>query len=372
MRIGIDAKWMFTGNISGRFFIENVLPELFSLHPEIEWHIFLDAKAKNLDWPFGTGNITVHYVWAGFNMLSNLFILPKWAKRLQLDAVLFQTFSSKRKYFNSVVFIHDILFTSFPGYFTWKERLYFRILKRTAPSADRIITTTAYVKNELTRLHYAKKNQPVDLAPSGVTGIFKPLSYHNKEFAKEIKLKYKLPESYLLFVGRLNARKNIENLIESLRFVNDKTICLVIAGKKDWKAPQLNHLLKDEEIRSRIYFTDLVTNDELSIIYSMAKIFCFPSFAEGFGLPPLEAMASGVPVVVSNTTSMPEVCGKAALYADPHSPEAIAQRINELLENQLLYDQKVQEGLEWSKNYTWRRTAQGIMKSIFAPAGDNV
>jgi glycosyltransferase involved in cell wall biosynthesis len=366
MRIGIDAKWLFTGTISGRFFIENVLSGLLSLHPEIEWHIFLDAKDINRDWPFRKENVTIHYVWAGFNMLSNLFVLPRLAKRLNLDAVLFQTFSPKRKSFKSVVFIHDILFKEYPGYFTWKERLYFTPLKWTARSADRIVTTTAYVKSELARFQYAKENQPVDLAPSGVTSVFKPLHLQDKEFVQKVKLKYNLPGSYLLFAGRLNARKNIENLIHSLRFVNDKSICLVIAGKKDWKAPQLKHILDNEAIRLRIYFTDSVTNDELAVIYALAKIFCFPSFAEGFGLPPLEAMASGVPAVVSTTTAMPEVCGHAALYADPHNPESIAQKINELLENPSLYNQKVEEGLKWSANYTWRRTAERIMKSIFA------
>ncbi|MDP4262629.1 MAG: glycosyltransferase family 1 protein [Bacteroidota bacterium] len=369
MRIGIDAKWLFTGTISGRFFIENVLPELFSLHPEIEWHIFLDKKEKNLGWPFTRENVNIHYVWADFNMLSNLFVLPGWAIRLHVDAVLFQTFSPKSKHFKSVVFIHDILFTSYPEYFTWKERLYFKALKRTAPAADRIITTTQYVKDELVRLHYAKKDQPVDLAPSGVTDIFKPLRFHKQEILEKVKEKYNLPGSYLLFVGRLNARKNIENLIDSLRFVNDKNISLLIVGKKDWKSPQIEHLMNDKEIKSRIFFADAVSNDELSVIYAMATIFCFPSFAEGFGLPPLEAMASGVPAVVANTTAMPEVCGKAALYADPRDPGAIAQKINELLENKSLYDQKIQEGLEWSKNYTWRRTAEGIMNSIFAATG---
>ncbi len=370
MKIGIDAKWLFTGIISGRLFIQNVLPELLSLHPEIEWHIFLNSKDKDLNLPFRNENVKVHYVWAGFNMLSNLFILPKYAKRLNLDAVLFQTFSPRAKSFKSVVFIHDVLFKRYPEYFTWKEKLYFRPLKWTAPAAERIITTTQYVQNELLRLCYAKNDQSMDLAPSGVTDIFKPINFHSKELQENIKLKYNLPDSYLLFVGRLNARKNIENLIASFPFINNNDICLVIAGAKNWKSSRIDHLLHDEPIRSRVYFTGAVTDDELCVIYAMAKIFCFPSFAEGMGLPPLEAMASGIPVIVSNTTSMPEVCGNAALYADPSDPKAIAQKINELLEDNCLYKLKIQEGLDWAQNYTWRRTAKGIMKSIFAATGN--
>jgi glycosyltransferase involved in cell wall biosynthesis len=369
MKIGIDAKWFFTGVISGRLFIQNLLPELFSLHPEIEWHVFLNAKDRSKTWPYIYPNVKVHYVWTGFNMLSNLFVLPRLARRLQIDAMLFQTFSSKSKSFKSIVFIHDILFKRYPEYFTWKERLYFTPLRWTAPVADRIVTTTRFVQKELVSFNYAKNHEQMDIAPSGVMGVFKPLRFHQEALQKKIKAKFRLPDSYLLFVGRLNARKNIENLVASFDFIHDKNICLVIAGEKDGKAAQLDHLIHEEGVGRRIVFTGPVSNDELSIIYALSKIFCFPSYAEGMGLSPLEAMASGIPVIVSNTTSMPEVCGKAALYADPSSPKEIAQKINQLLEDKILYEEKIQEGLKWSENYTWRKTATGIMRSIFTATG---
>jgi len=298
-------------------------------------------------------------------MISNLLVLPKYARLLNLDAVLFQTFSPKGKSFKSVVFIHDVLFRNYPEFFTWKERLYFKPLKWTVSSADRIITTTEYVKKELISLNYSKVVQPIDLAPSGVTNIFKPYEEQNEKFLKEIKEKYELPHSYLLFAGRLNARKNIQALIKSLLFLNDKNISLVIVGDIDWKSPKIHHLLSVKEIKKRIIFTGAVPDDELAAIHAMAKIFCFPSFAEGFGLPPLEAMASGVPVVVSNTTSMPEVCDGAALFVDPHNIKDIAEKINELLENKTLYELKKKTGLEWARQYTWKRTGEKIMESIF-------
>ncbi|HET9826366.1 MAG TPA: hypothetical protein VFP87_13595, partial [Chitinophagaceae bacterium] len=142
MKIGIDAKWLFRGQISGKVFTENLLPELLALGPDIEWHIFLDKKDKNFAVPFGREKVNVHYVWARFNMLSNLFVLPNYAKALALDAVLFQTFSPHSKSFKSIVFIHDVLFKNYPQYFTWKERLYFKPLKWTIPLADKIITST--------------------------------------------------------------------------------------------------------------------------------------------------------------------------------------------------------------------------------------
>src|SRR5690349_11667900 len=149
MKIGIDAKWLYTGNISGRLFIQNVLPEMLALHPEIEWHIFLNKKDKRKDVLFRKENIKTHYVWARLNIISNLFVIPGRARKLQLDAVFFQTFAPKGRPFKSIVFTHDILTRSHPEYFSWKENLYLFPLRWIVSLADRIITTTEFVKGEL-------------------------------------------------------------------------------------------------------------------------------------------------------------------------------------------------------------------------------
>src|SRR5436190_6365496 len=207
MKIGIDAKWLFTGHVSGKHFIENILPELFASHPEVEWHIFLDKKDKHFTLPFTNSMVNIHYVWARFNMLSNLFVLPSYVKQLNLDAVLFQTFSPRGKSFKSIVFIHDVLFKNYPEHFTWKERLYFKPMKWTIVFADRIVTTTEYVSRELERLRFTKAAQQVDIVPLGVKSVFRPRHQHDNEFLKTIKQKYSLPDLYILFVGRLNSRK---------------------------------------------------------------------------------------------------------------------------------------------------------------------
>ena len=366
MKIGIDAKWYFSGPVSGRVIIHNVLKELIQLYPGVEFHIFLKTKDKKNQFPLVGERIKIHYVRPRLNLLSNLFVLPKYARRLKLDAVLFQTFSPRGHSFCSVVFIHDVLFRDYPQYFSGIEKLYFWPLRWMIASADRIITTTEYVRGELLKFNYAKKDQPIDLAPLGVADIFRPKDFHQPELLKNVKRKYNLPDRYLLFAGRFNERKNVAGLVRSLEFLNDKEICLVIAGEKDWKIPRLRNLLSNKQTSARIIFTGAVNDDELSAIYAMAKIFCFPSYAEGFGLPPLEAMASGIPVIVSNTTSMPEVCGAAALYIDPYDPKDIAEKINLLLNNESLYNEKLKAGLEWSKKYKWHKTAEAIMKTIFA------
>jgi len=371
MKIGFDAKWFFDGPISGKVVLQNTLPNLFELYPEHDWFLFFDKKDELALLPFYGPNIHVHYVWAGFNMLSNLFVLPFYIKKLKLDVMVFQNFSIRRKNCKSIVFIHDILFEYLPEYFTWKERLYFKPMKWSSLHADRIITTTEFVKKDLQKYNYATNLAAIDIVPLGVSNRFKPLVMHDNISIEKVKEKYNLPEQYLLFVGRLNIRKNIQGLLNALPLLGNNDIPLIIVGKTDWKVPQLDNLLSEESIKKRVLFTGAVKDDELAIIYALAKVFCFPSFAEGFGLPPIEAMASGIPVVVSGRTALPEVCGAAGNFIDPDDPSGIADMINKLLEDQQLYETKVQQGLFWASQFSWQRTAKRLMESIQLSYGTN-
>jgi glycosyltransferase involved in cell wall biosynthesis len=366
MKIGIDAKWFFSGPISGQIMMRNLLPELIALGPEYEWHLFLDKRKKSMLFPVKAKNVHLHYVWASLNILSNFFVLPRIAKALELDGVLFQTFCPKNHSYRSLVFIHDILFENYPQFFTLKEKIYFKLVKKSCNNTDRVITSSQTVKNDLLQHGYVNGKKRVDIVPLAVGSEFKPLNSHESRFLNAAKEKYELPAQYILFTGRLNARKNIESLLLALPAINNRNISVVIVGMEDWKASKLQKILASEEINSRVKLIGAVSSKELPAIYAMAKVFCYPSFAEGFGLPPLEAMASGVPVVTSNTTSMPVVCGNAALFIDPHNPNDIAEKINELLKNNNLYEQKVKEGLTRSAQYTWKRTAEGIIKAILA------
>jgi glycosyltransferase involved in cell wall biosynthesis len=363
MRIGIDAKWYFTGPVSTRVMLRNLLPPLFNAHQDQEWFVFLDKKDKDKTFPFKQVNIHCIYVAVPTNLVANLLILPRYARRLRLDTVVFQTYAGSGKGFRSIAFVHDILFKRFPQYFTWKEKLYFVPLPFFTRRADRVVATTDFVKNELMTYRFVRSSDQVDIVPLGISADFKPLGQQQQ--LVDISTRYHLPANFILFVGRLNARKNIGSLIKALALLDDQSISLVIAGKEDWKAAGINDLIKNPEIRNRIRITGPVSDEDISIFFALARVFCFPSFAEGFGLPPLEAMASGVPVVVSDTTSLPEVCGTAAVYADPHHPASIAKGINELLRDQAFYQNMKAKGLQRAEGFTWGNSARLLMESIF-------
>jgi glycosyltransferase involved in cell wall biosynthesis len=365
MRIGIDAKWFFRGPVSTRVVLQNLLPELFTLYPEHEWIVFLDKKDKQVPLPFDSCNVKPIYLWAEINFISNVFLLAGKLKPLRLDVMVYQTFPALVHKIPTISFIHDVLFREFSQFFTLKERLYFFPMSWLARNrSDRLVATTKYVASGLLKYHYTNSKSRIDLVPLAVSNAYKPVEYHNPQKLKEVKEKYGLPDQFLLFVGRLNVRKNIENLLKAILLIRDTQIQLVIVGKADWKSPDLKAILSKPELKQRIILTGAITDEELILTYSLARIFCFPSFAEGFGLPPLESMASGVPVIVSASTAMPEVCGDGALYIDPNKPECIAQAVDELLGDGESYDRQRNKGIQRAKTFTWTHSAKSLMESI--------
>lgn len=298
------------------------------------------------------------------NILSNMFLVPFAARKYGLDAMLFQNFTSlwPKKLFK-VAYIHDMLFLDYPQYYTNTERRYFKYMKSTAARANLIITIS---KSEQKRLidNFVAQKKNIAIVHHGISENFKPLAHYPKEHAEALMYRYHLPKKYLLFVGRINIRKNLLTLIKAISLIDDQDIKLIIVGESSALNGELRAIIGDYGLRDRIVFTGYVPEADLYLIYANAKVFCFPSYAEGFGLPPLEAMQCGVPVVVSNRTAMPEVCGDAAVYADPEDPQDIAKKINLLLNNGLYYMKKVVDGIDHSKNFNWQRSAAEILTLI--------
>ena len=364
MRIAIDAKSFYTGPVSTRIILKNLIPQLVKLFPDINWIIFLDKKDKSLDFPCKEKNVHLQYIWADINQVSNLFVLPRFLKRHKVDLIIYQMFPSITSSTPSITFIHDVLFRDFPEFFTWKEKLYFFPISFLTRRVNRLMATTEFVAGDLVKYNYVSDRSMIDIVPLGVSANFKPVEQHSSLFLESVAKSLQLPDRFLLFVGRLNVRKNLENLLKAVALLKDKQVPLVIVGKAEWKAPELKNLISNPIFRKRIIMLENINDQELPAVYALSTLFCFPSFAEGFGLPPLEAMASGVPVIVSNTTSLPEVCGDAAIYVDPHQPTAIAFAIDSLLGDSTLYSEKKSAGIERAKHFTWKKTALAFMNSV--------
>jgi glycosyltransferase involved in cell wall biosynthesis len=362
MKIGIDAKWFFSGPPSTRTVLQNVLPYLLS-NGSHEWYIFLDRKDKERVLPFSTENLKVVYVWAGINMLSNLFVLPKQVKRLGLDVMLFQSNPARLKNSYSIAFVHDIIFKTHPEFFSRKERLYFYPFGKLLKKANRLVVTSEYVRNEIIR-HGFVAATAIDVIPLAVSKKYKPAEFHDPALVKQVKSKWGLPDKFLLYTGRINIRKNISVLLECLPGIKDQTIPLVIVGEMEGKSIDLKKAISNLNVADRVHVLGYIPGEELTVVFALATLFCFPSFAEGFGLPPLEAMASGVPVIVSNRTAVPEVCGAAASYMDPDDKGKLIQLIDTLLADSILYSKKRSEGLAHAAKFDWETTSKKLMNSI--------
>lgn len=362
MKIGIDAKWFFNGPPSGRIVIRNLVENLINIKSNDELYIFLDKKEQEEIFPYQADNVHLIYLWAGNNMLSNVFVLPVRAWSLQLDIVIFQNFTPFFSNFKRYAYIHDVLFKTHPEFYTLVERLYLSPLKLLARYADRLCTVSSTEKRRMIDTGYANGDD-TDIIYHGVDASFGPREQHDAEQLLKVAAKYKLPDKFILFVGRLNVRKNVFNLLKSIPLLKNKTVPLVVVGGYDWKMTSVDHLLDELKIRDRVIFTGPIYGEDLSIIYSLAKVFCFVSYAESFGLPALEGMASGVPIVVSDRTCLPEICGEAALYADPDDPQAIAQLVDNLLDDTALWHKMRRLGLARASDFTWRKSAEALLES---------
>jgi glycosyltransferase involved in cell wall biosynthesis len=363
MKIGIDAKWFFSGPPSTRTVLQNILPHLLTNGHAHEWYIFLDQKDKAKGPPISAGNLKIIYVWAGINLLSNLFVLPKHVKKLGLDVMLFQSNPARLRNSYSIAFVHDIIFKTHPAFFSRKERLYFSPFGKLLKNANRLVVTSEYVKNEIVRYGF-KSSTDIDVVPLAVSKNYKPAEYHDPAFVQRVKIKWQLPDKFLLYTGRINVRKNISILLECLPGLKDQNIPLVIVGEIEGKSIDLEKAITKLKLDDRVRVLGHLPTDELNVVFALATLFCFPSYAEGFGLPPLEAMASGVPVIISNRTALPEVCSTAASYVDPDDKGKLIQLIDTLLNDPVIYGKKRSEGLAHAAKFDWEKTSKQLMDTI--------
>jgi glycosyltransferase involved in cell wall biosynthesis len=364
MKIGFDAKWFFNGNPSGRMVVKNILERIIAQNVYHEIYVILNWKDRHEIFPFKNDKVKLLYIWGGINLISNTLVAPIILRKYKLDVCIFQYFAPVFCKYKKIVYIHDVIFKSNPEYFTLKERIYFLPMKYLAKYADVIITVSESEKKRIRQYHFAGSKTNIKVIYNGVDEKYKPQRYFQKSDLERIKLKFNLPEKFLLYVGRLNERKNISNLLKSIGSLNDNKIKLVLVGNYDGKTVDLTKKLDELGVNNRVLLLGHINDTELQMLYSLAYVFCYVSLEEGFGLPPLESLASGVPVVVSNIDSLQEVCGDAAVYCDPNDFKDIAKKIDMIISSENLRKSKIEIGIERAKKFRWEYSATSLMQCI--------
>lgn len=364
MKIGIDAKWYFDGHPSGKRIYQNIVFALSQMNLKHEIVLFLDKTFEQFDFPYRNNNIRCIYIWSQNNLLSNLFVLPFYARKEKLDVLITNNFSPFVGKYKRVTWILDVIFKSHPEYFTLKERIYFSLIKPLSLIADHLCTISYSEKGRMLKYGFSSKENKITVIHLGIESKFKSKNKHELSYLNLVKEKYNLPDKYLLYVGRLNQRKNLNNLLEAYSILKKASfsIPLVLGGTQDWKMFDIKKYATDLQIENDIIFTGFVSDEDLPGLYALATVFCYVSFEEGFGLPPLESMAAGVPVVVSNSSSLPEVCGSAGIYCNPLDPNDIADKIKMLLNDKDLYESKKKLGIEQAAKFSWKLSAESLLK----------
>jgi glycosyltransferase involved in cell wall biosynthesis len=373
MKIGIEGQRIFRKKKHGMDMVAlELIKNLQIIDKENEYFIFVkpDEDSSVLQ---ETSNFKIIELNGGPYPTWEQIALPKAAKKYGCD-VLHCT-SNTAPFFTDIPLItilHDIIYM---------ESSYFKILKSSASTyqkfgniyrklvvprvvkkSKKVITVSHFEKNRIGEFFGIKGDERLDAIYNGVSEHFKHVT--DKEVLKRVKEKYKLPEKYFFFLGNTDPKKNTKGTLKAFSDFLKQTGSNYKLVMLDYDKIELNKLLveiKDTNLIDHIILTGYVINTDLPAIYSQCDIFLYPSLRESFGIPMLEAMSCNVPVIASNTSSMPEVSGDAAHIINPFNPEEITQGIIEILSNEVYRKSLCDKGLERSKQFSWSNMAKGYL-----------
>lgn len=252
----------------------------------------------------------------------------------------------------SLMTIHDLNHLRFPEFYSPMHKYYYKyIVKPSALKSKRILTVSNFSKEEI-KSWLNCKDEDIVVTYNGIDDSFKRIE--DSEILNTIKNKYSLPENFVLYVGNQKPHKNVKTLIKAMRFV-EQGLTLILNGKDN---QELLEIAKESGVENRIKFIGFIDDKDLPPIYTLARVFVFPSLYEGFGLPPLEAMACGCPAIVADTSSLPEVVGNEGITFEVLNENDLADKVNDLLADDERYKKYSLYGLKQVKYFTWDRLAQ--------------
>lgn len=380
MRIGIDIRCLTEGKRTGvEEYVLNILENIFELDKTNEYVLFLNSFSRpktDLEQFAKYSNVRVKYLRIPNKILNFMFWYLRWPKLDKLAGgtdvffmpnINFSAFSKKTKL---VATIHDLSFEHYPETFSLKRRLWHAFVnpRRMARMADKIFAVSDSTKNDLLKT-YGVSLDKVSVVKNGLSANFREIDRNNIKLL-DAKEEYKLPYKFILYLGTIEPRKNIIGLIKAynqLRSLKNPELDkykLAIMGATGWKFEKILNEITKSPYRKDIITTGYVCDFDKEYIYNLASLFVYPSFFEGFGFPPLEAMACGVPVIVSNNSSLPEVAGDAGILVDPNLPDEIYQAMKEILLHKNLAEKLKQEGIKQAKKFHWQKSAEEFLRLI--------
>ena len=370
MRIGIDARKLHDFGIGT--YIRNVLRQLSRLDQHTEFVLFCRpedaAGLKTLGENFRPSPETA----------GNYSIAEQWKIPLAIRREGVTLFHAPHYVLpalvpcRSVVTIHDCIHLMFPQYLP--NPIAYRYARTSiaiaARRATRVLTVSESSKRDILRF--------VDAEPSKIDVIYNAYDERfgvepKEEDVVRVRERFQLHDEFVLYAGNVKPHKNLERLIDAFHLVRKRGLDhlkLVLIGDDISKYAALRRAVHRHQLHNYVRFLGYVPEETLAVMYRLAGVFVFPSLYEGFGLPPLEAMASGTPVVTSNVSSLPEVAGDAAMLVDPYDPEAIADGIYRVLTDESLRSEMRRKGLERARQFSWEQSVRRV-RDIYGEVCDS-
>ncbi len=367
MKIGIDARFYGPKQTGPGRYVQKLVEGLEKNDKRNQYLIFLRKENWNEYVPQNPNfkKALADYPWYG---IKEQVLMPFKIHQSKVDLMHFPHFNipifCTRPF---VITIHDLILKRFPTRrastlgpvkYWLKNMAYNMVISLAAKRAKKIIAISEFTKKDI--LKYFKVNpEKMEMIYEGVSDF----SVKDSEgIDKEIILdKYGIKKPYILYVGNSYPHKNLNRLIlafDKLR-KEKKDLNLVLAGRKEYF---YNRLEKEYGNFKNVIFTDFVLDEDLPILYQNAELYVFPSLCEGFGLPPLEAMPHGLPVVSSNSSCLPEVLGKAAIYFDPYNIDDMTNKLRQVLNKKELKEELIQEGKKQIGKYSWDKMGRETVR----------
>lgn len=397
MRIGVDIRSLMTPYRTGvGEYTYELLNALFSFDRENEYFLFYnsytDVSQYIPQWQYDN----VHYVftkWPNkiFNASQQLFKKPELDRLIiqQCNNVTIQqldyffspnlNFTSLSPHTKHILTIHDLSFEFFPDCFSWKQRAWHRLInpKKQCERADIILTPSENTRRDVIE-KYSITEEKVKVVYPGLGGPFKEqgtrLIGGQAVINNEIEKKYNLPENFILFLGTIEPRKNIESIIEAFKSSElpaspaggrTPNYELVIAGSRGWKCNEIFRLIEETP---GVRYIGYVAEEDKPALYQLAQLLVYPSLYEGFGFPVLEAMASGIPVITSNRSSLVEVAGGAGFLVNPSNIDEITEGMRLLTSHETLRATLIARGRKQAEKFSWERSAQELVRLFTNPS----
>jgi len=369
MIIAFNTRFLISNQLEGYgYFLKETLLRITKAHPEHQF-IFIFDRPFDQQFIFSS-NITpvVAAPAARHPLLWKFWFdykVPRVLKKYKADVfVSTDGYCSLRTEIPQCLVLHDLAFLHYPSFNKTSHVRYYK--KYTPKFLDRakvVATVSALTKKDILS-HYTIDEKKICIVPNGVREIFQILSHDTKE---EIRKKYTGGREYFIYTGAIHPRKNLVNLLKAFSVFKKRqqtNMKLVLAGRLAWKFDAFIENLKSYKYREDVVMTGYLEDEELAKLTAAAYAMVYPSLFEGFGLPVIEAMRSGVPVITSAGTAMEEIATGAALLADPVNHQSIAEQMMRVYKDENLRDQLIQKGIQVAEKYNWERSAALLWELI--------